>query len=66
MFPSWYWSEALLALSLMASSMYLRAFSCFPRLYVASANKWKVYDTPRAWRVLGFMPTGNAEAFRPH
>ena len=34
-------------------------------LYAASGNRWKVYDTPRAWRVLGFMPTDNAEAFRP-
>ena len=34
-------------------------------LYAGSANKWKVYDTPRAWRVLGFAPADNAEAFRP-
>ena len=31
----------------------------------ASANKWKIYDTPRAWRVLGFQPKDNAESFRP-
>ena len=34
-------------------------------LYGVSANKWKVYDTPRAWDVLGFTPSDNAETFRP-
>lgn len=34
-------------------------------LFGASANKWKIYDTPRAWRVLGFQPKDNAESFRP-
>jgi len=33
-------------------------------LYAASANRWKIYDTPYAWRVLGFQPTDNAEDFR--
>jgi len=33
-------------------------------LYGASANRWKIYDTPYAWRVLGFQPTDNAEDFR--
>jgi nucleoside-diphosphate-sugar epimerase len=33
-------------------------------VYGASANTWKVYDTPYAWRVLGFQPADNAEAFR--
>jgi nucleoside-diphosphate-sugar epimerase len=31
----------------------------------ASANTWKIYDTPRAWRVLGFQPQDNAENYRP-
>ena len=30
----------------------------------ASGNTWKIYDTPRAWRVLGFEPQDNAERFR--
>ena len=30
----------------------------------ASANTWKIYDTPRAWRVLGIDPQDNAEDFR--
>ena len=33
-------------------------------LFAASGNKWKIYDTPRAWRVLGFEPRDNAENFR--
>jgi hypothetical protein len=32
--------------------------------YGASDNTWKIYDTPRAWRVLGFLPQDNAENFR--
>jgi hypothetical protein len=32
--------------------------------YGASDNTWKIYDTPRAWRVLGFQPQDNAENFR--
>ena len=31
----------------------------------ASGNRWKIYDTPRAWRVLGFEPGDNAEDYRP-
>jgi nucleoside-diphosphate-sugar epimerase len=31
----------------------------------ASANTWKIYDTPRAWRLLGFQPQDNAESYRP-
>lgn len=31
----------------------------------ASNNTWKIYDTPRAHRVLGFAPQDNAEDFRP-
>ena len=31
--------------------------------YGASANAWKIYDTPRAWEVLGFKPQDNAESF---
>lgn len=31
----------------------------------ASNNKWKIYDTPRARRVLGYRPQDNAEDFRP-
>ena len=34
-------------------------------VYGASANTWKIYDTPRAWDVLGFKPADDAEAFRP-
>lgn len=33
-------------------------------LFAASGNKWKIYDTPRAWRVLGFEPRDNAEEYR--
>ena len=32
--------------------------------YGASANTWKIYDTPRAWDVLNFQPQDNAEKFR--
>ena len=32
--------------------------------YGASANTWKIYDTPRAWSVLGYEPRDNAERFR--
>jgi nucleoside-diphosphate-sugar epimerase len=32
--------------------------------FAASANKWKIYDTPRAWKELGFTPQDNAENFR--
>jgi nucleoside-diphosphate-sugar epimerase len=35
-------------------------------VYGASANTWKVYDTPYAWRVLGFRPSDDAETFRRH
>ena len=37
----------------------------FEILYGASNNKWKIYDTPTAWRVLDYRPQDNAEAFRP-
>lgn len=30
----------------------------------ASGNTWKIYDTPRAWRVLGYQPQDNAESYR--
>ena len=30
----------------------------------ASANTWKIYDTPRGWDLLGFTPRDNAEEFR--
>ena len=33
-------------------------------LFAASGNKWKIYDTPRAWRILGFEPRDDAENFR--
>ena len=33
-------------------------------LFAASGNTWKIYDTPRAWRVLGFKPRDNAEMYR--
>ena len=33
-------------------------------VYGASANTWKVYDTPYAWKTLGFTPADNAETFR--
>ena len=32
--------------------------------YGASGNTWKIYDTPRAWQVLGYQPQDNAEDFR--
>ncbi len=36
----------------------------FDIFFGASKNKWKIYDTPRAWKVLGFEPQDNAEDFR--
>lgn len=33
-------------------------------VYGASANTWRIYDTPRSWRILGFQPQDNAERFR--
>jgi len=33
-------------------------------LYGASANTWRVYDTPYAWKTLNFVPQDNAEEFR--
>ena len=30
----------------------------------ASANTWKIYDTPRGWEALDFKPQDNAEEFR--
>ena len=33
-------------------------------VYGASANRWKVYDTPETWKVLGYTPSDNAEDFR--
>ena len=30
----------------------------------ASANRWKIYDTPRCWEVLGYTPKDDAEDFR--
>jgi nucleoside-diphosphate-sugar epimerase len=30
----------------------------------ASGNTWKIYDTPRAWQVLGVQPQDNAEHYR--
>ena len=33
-------------------------------VYGASANRWKVYDTPASWNVLGMTPCDNAEAYR--
>ena len=36
----------------------------FDIFFGASNNKWKIYDTPRAWKVLGFEPQDNAEDFR--
>jgi nucleoside-diphosphate-sugar epimerase len=36
----------------------------FDVFFGASANKWKIYDTPRAWKVLGFQPQDNAESYR--
>ena len=32
--------------------------------YGASGNTWKIYDTSRIWRVLGFEPQDNAEEYR--
>jgi len=36
----------------------------FEIVYGASANKWKIYDTPSSWKVLGFTPSDNAEHHR--
>ncbi len=36
----------------------------FDIFYGASANTWKIYDTPRAWDVLGYEAQDNAESFR--
>lgn len=36
----------------------------FDIFYGASANTWKIYDTPRAWDVLGFRAEDDAEEFR--
>jgi nucleoside-diphosphate-sugar epimerase len=33
-------------------------------VFGASANTWKIYDTPHARRVLGYAPQDNAERFR--
>ncbi len=33
--------------------------------FAASNNTWKIYDTPRAYRILGYAPVDNAESFRP-
>lgn len=33
-------------------------------VFGASDNTWKIYDTPRARRVLGYAPLDNAERFR--
>lgn len=33
-------------------------------VYGASANRWKVYDTPASWKVLGMTPANNAEDYR--
>ena len=33
-------------------------------VFGASGNTWQIYDTPRAWRVLGFQPQDNAESYR--
>jgi thioester reductase-like protein len=33
-------------------------------VFGASANTWKIYDTPRAWRLLGYQPQDNAETYR--
>ena len=30
-------------------------------IYGASNNKWKIYDTPYAWKLLDFMPVDSAE-----
>ena len=36
----------------------------FDVFFGASANTWKIYDTPRGWEVLGYTPQDNAEEFR--
>lgn len=36
----------------------------FDIFFGASGNTWKIYDTPRAWRVLGVEPQDNSESFR--
>ena len=33
-------------------------------VYGASANTWKIYDTPAGWSILGITPQDDAEAFR--
>ena len=33
-------------------------------IFGASANTWKIYDTPSAWKLLGYTPRDNAESFR--
>ena len=33
-------------------------------VYGASANRWKVYDTPASWKVLDMTPCDNAEEYR--
>ena len=33
-------------------------------VFGASGNTWKIYDTPRAWRLLGMQPQDNAETYR--
>ena len=33
-------------------------------LFGASGNTWKIYDTSRAWEVLGYTPQDNAEEYR--
>ncbi len=35
----------------------------FDVFFGASANTWKIYDTPRAWDVLGYTPKDNAQNF---
>ena len=36
----------------------------FDIFFGASANTWKIYDTPRAWSILGYQPQDNAEDHR--
>ncbi|MDA0769059.1 MAG: NAD(P)-dependent oxidoreductase [Chloroflexi bacterium] len=36
----------------------------FDIFFGASGNTWKIYDTPRAWRVLGAEPQDDSESFR--
>ena len=36
----------------------------FDIFFGASGNTWKIYDTPRAWRVLGVEPQDNSESYR--